>query len=117
MQNKRGLVYSIGLRFKSAMDRQKQSRQEWEQELREVQGNITPDGEFRAAHYIAKKSSSGPIPDMAHLVRLVLGGTLVALGIRSFSFEIPHRGAIGVAALAAGVCLGFTGFRWNRKSR
>jgi hypothetical protein len=43
MQNKRRLVYSIGLRLKSAMDRQKQSRQEWEQELREVQGNITPD--------------------------------------------------------------------------
>jgi hypothetical protein len=98
------------------MDKQEQSRQEWEKEIREVQGNITPDGEFRAAHYIAKKSSSGPIPDVAHLVRLVLGCTLVALGIRAFSSEIPHSAAIGVAVLAAGVCLGFTGFRWTRKS-
>jgi len=98
------------------MDKREQSRQEWENEIREVQGNITPDGEFRAAHYIAKRSSSGPIPDLAHLIRLLLGGVVLVLGFNVFSSGIPYSAAIGVAVAAAGCYLGFTGFRRNRKS-
>jgi len=99
------------------MDKREQSREQWEQEIREMQQNITPAEAPWAAHYIAKKSSAAPIPDLAHLVRLVLGGILLALGINTFSFHIPHGTIFALVVVAIGGCLGFTGFHWNHKRR
>jgi hypothetical protein len=67
-----------------------ESREEWEQGLREMQQSITPAQGLRAAHQVAKRSSGAPIPDFAHLVRLVLGGALLALGIVALSSRIPY---------------------------
>jgi hypothetical protein len=93
----------------------KESREEWEEGLREMQQSITPAQGLRAAHQVAKRSSGAPIPDLAHLVRLVLGGASLSLGIVAFSSRIPYRLALGAMALIAGFCLGFTAFRWKRK--
>jgi len=95
------------------MDKRKQSREEWEQEIRERQHNITPAEQLRTAHYVAKGSRGAPIA--LALVRFVLGGASLGLGIIAFSSGIPHRAALGVASLTAGCYLGFTAFRWNRR--
>jgi len=92
-----------------------ESREEWEEGLREMQQSITPAQGLRAAHQVAKRSCGAPIPDFARLVRLVLGGVLLSLGIAAFSSRIPYRAALGATALIAGFCLGFTAFRWKRK--
>jgi hypothetical protein len=97
------------------MNKREQSREEWEQEIREMQQNITPAEAPWAAHYMAKKGSSAPIQDLAHLIRLLLGAALLVLGIGAFSSSIPHSTVLGVAAMAPGCYLGLTGFRWNRK--
>ncbi len=92
-----------------------ESREEWEQGLREMQQSITPAQGLRAAHQVAKRSSGAPIPDFAHLVRLVLGGALLALGIVALSSRIPYRVALGAAALIAGCWLGSAAFHWKHK--
>jgi hypothetical protein len=96
------------------MNKREQSRAEWEQEIRDMQQNITPAEAPWAAHYMAKKGSSAPIQDLSHFVKLLSGGTLLTLGIGAFSSGIPHSTEFAVAALAAGCYLGWTGFRWNR---
>ncbi len=93
------------------MEKWEQSRQEWEQEIREIQQNITPAEGLRAAHHVAKGTSGAPIPDLAHFIRLVLGGALLGLGIVAFSSRLPHSNAIGVAALTAGFFLAYTALR------
>jgi hypothetical protein len=99
------------------MDNREQSRQEWEQELRDVQRNVTPGDDLRSAQIIAKNlsASPAPIPDFPHLVRLLLSGVLLVIGFAAFSSDIPHKFALGVAALAASCCLGLAAFRWPRK--
>jgi hypothetical protein len=101
--------------YDQQMTNQEESREEWEQGLREVQQNITPAQGLRAAHHVAKRNSSAPIPDFAHLARLVLGGALLALEITAFSSRIPHSTAVGASTLIAGCYVGFTAFRWKRK--
>jgi hypothetical protein len=99
------------------MDNREQSRQEWEQELRDVQRNVTPGDDLRSAQIIAKNLSASPAPilDFPHLVRLLLSGVLLVIGFVAFSSDIPHKVAFGVAALAASCCLGLAAFRWPRK--
>jgi hypothetical protein len=96
------------------MNKREQSREEWEQEIRDIQQNITPAEAPWAAHYMAKKGFSAPIQDLAHFVKLLLGGVLITLGISAFSSGIPHSTELAVATLAAGCYLGWSGFRWNR---
>jgi hypothetical protein len=95
------------------MNKREQSRAEWEQEIREMQQNITPAEAPWAAHYMAKKGSSAPIQDLAHFVKLLSSGILLTLGFSAFSYGIPHSTEFAVAALAAGCYLGWSGFRWN----
>jgi hypothetical protein len=97
------------------MNKREQSREEWEQEIREMQQNITPAEAPWAAHYVAKKGSRAPIQDMPHLLRLLPGGVLLVLGFSAFSFHTPRSAVFAASALAIGCYLGFTGFRWNHK--
>ncbi len=99
------------------MNRREQSREEWEQEVREMQQNTAPAEAPWAAHYLAKKGFTAPIQDLTHFVKLLSGGVLLTLGIGAFSSGIPHSTAFAVAALAAGCYLGWSGFRWNHTRR
>jgi hypothetical protein len=94
-----------------------QSREEWEKELRDVQRNVTPGDDLRSAQIIAKNLSASPAPiqDFAHLLRLLLSCILLVMGFGVFSSNIPHKTALGIAALAASCCLGVSAFRWPRK--
>jgi hypothetical protein len=48
------------------MNKREQSREEWEQEIRDMQQNITPAEAPWAAHYMAKKDFNAPTQDLAH---------------------------------------------------
>ena len=96
------------------MQNLEKSRQQWEQELRDLQQNITPEQELRNAPLIAKRITGTGISDFAHLVRFVLGGALLALGIAAFSLRVSYNSAFAVAALLSGCYLGFSAFRRNR---
>ncbi|MGB8013652.1 MAG: hypothetical protein WCF68_18720 [Terriglobales bacterium] len=93
------------------------SRKEWEKEIIDVQHSVTFPEELRSAQIIAKKLSStpAPIPDFAHLVRLLLSGMFLVGAFLVFSSDISHKTALGIVALAAGCCLGVAAFRWHRK--
>jgi hypothetical protein len=95
------------------MNKREQSRAEWEQEIRDMQQNITPAEAPWAAHYMAKKSSTAPIQDLAHFVKLLSAGVLLTLGISALSSGFPYSTEFSVAALAAGCYLGWSGFRWD----
>ena len=101
------------------MDDQKQSREEWEKEFIDVQRHYTFNDGMRSNQIIAKKLSAtpAPVPDFAHLVRLLLSGILLVIGFVAFSANIPHNTALGVAILIAGCCLAITAFRWAAKRR
>jgi len=96
------------------MDRREQSREEWERELIEGQYNVLPADGSRVGHILAKKSSSpGPIPDAAHLIRGISGGAVLVAALEILRFA--HRAWLGIAALAAGICLLVSSVRWKSK--
>ena len=99
------------------MDQREKSREEWEREFREDQLNIIPADGSRAGHIMAKRSATpAPIPDLAHLVRGLISGALLAIAVAVLSSNTPHNVTLGAATLIAGCCLGITAFRWKRKS-
>ncbi len=86
------------------MDRREKSREEWERELLEDQYNILPADGSRVGHIMAKRSTSpAPIPDSAHLIRGLIGGVLLALGVAILSANISHKLWLGLASLIAGL--------------
>ena len=99
------------------MPDQEESRDAWEKEIIDVQHSLTfPEG-LRSAQIIAKKLSTSPAPiqDFSHLLRLFISGILLVVGFVVFSSDIPHKIALGVAALVASCFLGGTAFRWPRR--
>ncbi len=99
------------------MGHKEELREKWQREFIEDQYNIIPADGSRVGHIMAKRSpTTAPIPDLAHLVRLLLSGVLLVIGfVLLFSSDIPHKATLGVAALAASCFLGVTAFRWPRK--
>jgi len=99
------------------MDRKEKSREKWEREFIEDQYNMIPADGSQVGHIMAKRSpTTAPIPDLAHLVRLLLSGILLVTGFVLLFFSgIPHKAALGVTALTASCFLGVTAFRWPRK--
>jgi hypothetical protein len=99
------------------MANREESREEWEKELIDVQHTVTFDEGLRASQIIAKKLSvtPAPVPDFAHLVRLLVSGALLTIGLLVFSTDVPHKTALGIASLAAGCCLGIAAFRWPHR--
>jgi len=98
------------------MQDMEKSRQQWEQELRYLQQNVTPEQGLRNAPLIAKRIAGTGISDFAHLMRFVAGGALLALGIATFSFRVPYNSVLAVVALLCGCYLGATAFRRDGKS-
>jgi hypothetical protein len=96
---------------------EEQSRQDWEQELREIQQSVTPEQGLRAAHLISKRSSGALISDFAHLLRFLLGALLLTLGIVTFNFSIPHNLPVGLSALIVGCYLAFSALHQHRKKK
>lgn len=101
------------------MDDHEESREEWEKEFVDVQRHYTFADGLRSSQIIAKKLSAtpAPIPDFAHLVRLLLSVVLLAGGFLIFSSHIPHNTVLGLAVLAAGCFLAISAFRWFHKRR
>jgi hypothetical protein len=99
------------------MPDQEESREEWEKEIIDVQHSVTFPEELRSAQIIAKKLSTSPAPiqDFPHLIRLFISGVLLVVGFVVFSSGIPHKIALGLAALAASCYMGVAAFRWPRK--
>jgi len=99
------------------MTEREESREEWEQEISDVQRSVTfPEG-LRSAQIISKRASASPapIPDFNHFVRFLLSGVFLGIGFLIFSSEIPYKTAFGMAALAIACCLGIAAFRWTRR--
>lgn len=99
------------------MTEHEESREEWQQELSDVQHSVTfPEG-LRSAQIISKRASASPapIPDLNHLVRFLLSILFLGIGFLIFSSEIAYKMAFGMVALAIGCCLGITAFRWTRR--
>ena len=113
----RSQAIRLWLEIRGTVDDREQSRKEWEKEIVDLQRGVTFDAGLRRAQIITRKLSAipAPIPDFAHLVRLLLSGILLVIGFVVFSSDIRHKVALGVAALAASCCLGVAAFRWPRK--
>jgi hypothetical protein len=96
-----------------------ESREDWEKEFVDVQRHYTFADGLRSSQFVAKKLSGtpAPIPDFAHLVRLLLGGVLLAGALLIFSSDIPHNTVLGLALLATSCFLGISAFRWLHKPR
>ena len=94
-----------------------ESREDWEKEFIDVQRHYTFADGLRSSQIIAKKLSAtpAPIPDFAHLVRLLLGGVFLACGFFLFSSDIQHKTLLGLAALASSCCFGVSAFRHPHK--
>ena len=99
------------------VDDQEQSREEWEKEFIDVQRHYTFADGLRSSQIVAKKLSAtpAPIPDFAHLVRLLLSGMFLAGGFFVFSSDLPYKTPFGAVALTVGCCLGVSAFRWPHK--
>ena len=63
-----------------------ESREDWEKEFVDVQRHYTFADGLRSSQIVAKKLSAtpAPIPDVAHLVRLLLSVVLLAVAFSSF---------------------------------
>ena len=90
--------------MRGEMERRKQSRRQWEQELRGLQEwerNLDPVQFSRSFRHVARKGIDGPpsVPDAAHLIRLVLGGMLLPFSMTAF---VPH-GVFRVSAIVVGL--------------
>ena len=71
--------------------------------LPEPRGNVVAIDRWRTAHGFAKSVGAAfPMPVAARLLRLALGGVLLALGARAFFSPLPHTAAVAVAGLIAG---------------
>jgi hypothetical protein len=99
------------------MDHGEQSREEWEQEFKDVQHSVGPAEGLRASQIIAKKlaATPGTIPDAAHLIRGILGGALLVGAFEILSSGVANRAWFGIAALAAGLCLLLSSVQWKSK--
>lgn len=99
------------------MERQEQSREEWEREFIEVQHSLGPAQGLRASQIIAKKLSASPAPiaDVFHLIRLILSGVLLVIGILVFSSNIPYKQWVGSATLVGACYIGIAAFRGKNK--
>jgi len=93
------------------------SREQWEQEISDVQDAITPARSLRAAQILAKRASAtaAPIRDRLHLIRFLLSPLLLAGGFLILSADIPYKSAVGSATIVIG--LGFLGSAFNRSRK
>ena len=98
------------------MEKSKESREEWEKELVDVQHGLTFEEGRRSAQIVAKKLSAtpAPIPDFAHLLMLLFSGAFFAATFLLFRTDIPHKTLLGFVALSISISLGIAAFRRSR---
>jgi len=105
---------------KLRMDKKEESRRQWEQDLQDLQGNITPERGMRGAQIIAKKAAAFiTISDFAHLLRFLFGGILIAIGLAALNSRFHHSIILAAVAVAAGLFLALSCLRsaGSKKSR
>jgi hypothetical protein len=91
-------------------NKREKSRQQWEQEIRARQQNVTPADYPDGLHYVRADG----LPKIVSQWRFWFGIVLIALGVSVFRSTIPASVAVaGVAGIAAGLCLAITAMRLN----
>ena len=88
-------------------NKREKARQQWEQEIRARQQNVTPADYPEGLHY----AKIDGLPKVVSQVRFWLGVVLVAVGLSMFGFTPPARVAVATLAIAAGLCLFITAMR------
>jgi hypothetical protein len=78
-------------------NKREKARQQWEQEIRARQQNVTPVDYPEGLHYARVEG----IPKIVSQWRFWLGIALIAVGVSVFRSSIPA----GVAGIAAGLCI------------
>jgi hypothetical protein len=91
------------------IDKREKSRQQWEDEIRARQQNVTPADYPEGMHY----ARFDGIPRIVSQWRFWLGIVVMAVGISIFRSGISV--AAVVAGIVAGLCLAVTAMRWNNK--
>jgi hypothetical protein len=84
-------------------NRREKARQQWEEEIRARQQNVTPADYPEGLHY----ARAGGIPKIISQWRFWLGIVLIAVGASLFPSSIPT----GVAGIAAGLFITITAMR------
>jgi hypothetical protein len=84
-------------------NRREKARQQWEQEIRARQQNVTPADYPEGLHYARVEG----IPKIVSQWRFWFGIALIAVGVSVFRSSIPA----GVAGIAAGLCITITAMR------
>ena len=92
------------------MRKRRQTREEWEQEVWERQLNLTDNQTLRALHHVARQGQSETF-STAQLLRAILGGLLLMLGLLVSSWNIPYPLVFGLAVVIFGLCLIILAFR------
>ena len=94
-------------------NKREKSRQQWEQEIQARQRNITPADYPEGLHYVR----ADHLPKIVSQGRFWVGVVLIAVGVSVFRSTIPAGVAVvvGVAGVAAGLCLTITAMRLNDK--
>ena len=81
------------------------SRQQWEQEIRARQQNVTPADYPEGLHYV----QGHHLPKIVSQRRFWFGVVLAGVGVSVFRSPIPA--GVAVAGIAAGLCLTITAMR------
>jgi hypothetical protein len=84
-------------------NKREKSQQQWEQQIRARQQNVTPADYPEGLHYARVDG----LPKIVSQWRFWLGIVLIAVGASVFRFSIPA----GVSVIAAGLCLTVTAMR------
>ena len=93
-------------------NKREKSRQQWEQEIRARQQNVTPADYPEGLHYVRADG----LPKIVSQWRFWFGIVLIALGVSVFRSTIPASVvAAGVVGITAGLCLTITAMRLNNK--
>jgi len=90
-------------------NKREKSRQQWEQEIRARQQNVTPADYPEGLHYVRADG----LPKIVSQVRFWLGIVLIVVGVSAFRSAMPV--GVAVVGIAAGSCLSITSMRLNNK--
>ena len=97
------------MRWVNRANEGEKSRQQWEQEIRARQQNVTPADYPEGLHYVR----GDHLPKIVSQGRFWFGIVLTAVGVSVFRSTIPA--GVAVASIATGLCLTITAMRLDGK--
>ena len=97
------------MRWVNRVNKGEKSRQQWEQEIRARQQNVTPAEYPEGLRYVR----GDHLPKIVSQGRFWFGIVVAAVGVSVFRSTIPA--AVTVAGIATGLCLAITATRLNDK--